>query len=217
MFIGFSAYAEEDKIYTYEYWTTATLEDVKRDVHDGVDINKFTNKYKERNVFIYAVMATKDPRIIQFLIDKGADLEIRTKGSILTPFLIAAKFAEVPEIIDVLIENGVDTKARAYDGLNALMLATLWQRNTEIITKLIESGFDVNEQSGRWNRTALMWGTDYRVEPGATNMMFLIKKHGANIDLKDDNGANAWHLIRGKDHFEGTEIYKYLQKHIKKN
>ena len=217
MFIGFSAYAERDKIYTYEYWETATLKDVKRDIHDGIDINKFNSEYKQRNIFIHAIMATKDPMIIQFLIDKGADLEIRTKRTELTPFLISARFAKVPEIVDVLIENGVDTTVvTAGSRLNALMLAARWQRNPEIITKLIEVGFDVNEKGGQWNRTPLMWAGTKFPDRGNVNMMLLIK-HGADINLKDDNGAKAWHIIRGKDYFEGTEIYKYLQKNTKKN
>ena len=217
MFIGFSAYAEYDKIYTYKYWKSATLEDVKRDIHDGIDINKFKNeKYRDRNIFIYSVMATKDPRIVQYLIDKGANLEIRTKRN-WTPLLIASAYAQTPEIIDVLIENGVDKNVvTAGHRLNALMLAAVWQRNPEIITKLIEVGFDVNERGGQWNRTPLMWaGTNDDVR-GNTNMLLLIK-HGADIDLKDDNGAKAWHLIRGKSYFEHTDIYKYLQKHTKKN
>ena len=156
MFIGFSAYAEDDKdrLFKADYWRNATLEDVSKEVEKGIDFKDFKKEWYGANVFMRASGFTKDPKIIQLLIDSGANIKEKSKQKQWTSLMFAAALNKNPDVIDVLIKNGADIEmTNGFNEETALLLAAN-RKNTIMMERLIELGANIYARN---RRGATVW------------------------------------------------------------
>ena len=86
--------------------------------------------------------AYNTPDIIQFLIDQGADMTARSKNDDFNALHVASALNPKSEVIDLLVKNGFDVNDINKDKLTPLMVASLKNRNLQIIEKLLDVGAD---------------------------------------------------------------------------
>ncbi len=74
---GLSAYAEENPFLEFDFWESATLADVKREIAKGIDVNAH-DEYGN-TVLMEAASDIQNPDIITALIKAGADAKVKDK------------------------------------------------------------------------------------------------------------------------------------------
>ena len=121
---------------SYEWWKTATVDDVKAEIKKGADVN--AKDVFDVTALMVAASGNKNPEIIRTLVELGAD--VNAKGGGMNVLMYAARYNENPEIIRTLVELGADVNAKDYDGWTALMYAARDNENPEIIRALVELG-----------------------------------------------------------------------------
>ena len=98
-----------------QWWSTATVEDVKAKMASGVDINEKETEYG-KTALIIAAPVTQDPKIVKLLIENGADVNAKTKGGMTALMYTVGWIDPNLKVIKILIENGADTEAKTTEG-----------------------------------------------------------------------------------------------------
>ena len=150
-----SAHAE-DHFLDSNWWKTATVADVQKEIKNGADVNARTED--GLTPLMLAARDNRTPEVTLALIKNGADMNARAEYGD-TPLMIAAGFNPNPEVILALIKNGADVNARAEYGFTLLMLAARDNRTPEVISALIKNGANVKAQDNN-GRTALDYAKD---------------------------------------------------------
>ncbi|MBQ7214518.1 MAG: ankyrin repeat domain-containing protein [Synergistaceae bacterium] len=83
------------------------------------------------------------PRMIEYLIKLGADVNAKDKNS-LTALMWAACRNSNPEVISVLLDARADVNAKDKDGWTALMRAAFDSSNLKVIDTLLNAGADIH-------------------------------------------------------------------------
>jgi ankyrin repeat protein len=135
---GVQAMNTENKLLDEDWWQTATLEQVKKELKTA-NIN--ARDEHGRSALHAAALFSQNPEIITTLITAGADIKAQDKSS-RSVLHFAAYNKENPEIIIALIKAGADINAQNKSGHNALHIAAKYAKNPEIITALIKAGAD---------------------------------------------------------------------------
>ena len=124
----------------YDWWKTATVDDVQREIIKNP-------KYDKKSFLTNAIMYNKNPEIIKLLLKNGTDVNAKGYHG-RTPLLYAIQYTSSIDVIRLLIEAGADVNAKDKDGNTALMKASDRLLDFSQIAKvLIESGADVNEKN----------------------------------------------------------------------
>lgn len=92
-----------DKFLNCEYWQTATIDDVKQEIANGVDVNA-QDEYGY-TVLIFASMSADKTEIIKTLVELGADVNAENMHGE-TPLMYAEENNDNPEIAKTLKELG---------------------------------------------------------------------------------------------------------------
>ena len=93
-----------------------------------------------------AARRVKDPKVIIALLKAGAKINDTSKEAPVsgrTPLLIAAESNKNPDILSTLIKAGADKRAVDENGENALMIAVLKNKSTDVINALMPQ-FNLN-------------------------------------------------------------------------
>jgi hypothetical protein len=124
---------------TRDYWETATLTSVS-------DIPDAALKPGNRNgsVLMWAAMSTDNPKILDSLVERGADINESDGMFKGTPLSAAATYTSNPEIIDELIKLGANVDQLVNNGEDALMLCARYNNNPGVCEGLIDNGADFN-------------------------------------------------------------------------
>ena len=127
------------KYSTRDYWETATLTSVS-------DIPDAALKPGNRNggVLMWASMSTNNPKILDSLVERGADINESDGMFKGTPLSAAATYTSNPEIIDELIKLGANVDQLVNNGEDALMLCARYNKNPGVCEGLIDNGADFN-------------------------------------------------------------------------
>jgi len=110
------------------------------------------------------------PRIVEALLNTGADVNLPSRESMKVTPLASAAAAKQTEIARLLIAHGANVNARAASGHIPLHEAA-GNGNVELVTLLIENGADVNARTDD-GKTPL----DFAIEYKRTEVIDLLKE-----------------------------------------
>ncbi len=161
----------------YYWWKSATIENVQKQVAENPEYNK--------EIFLeFAVKANPNPEVIKLLLEKGADINIKSNTG--ETILIMAAMNPNPEIMEMFIDKGFDVNAKDNQGYTALIMTTINSCSPKIIKMLIDAGADVNEKN-EFGDTALI-SAAWKANPEAIKLLI---DAGADVNAKNKEGETA--------------------------
>jgi palmitoyltransferase ZDHHC13/17 len=130
--------------------------------------------------------------VCKYLIDQGADVNVKGGESGATPAMWAAQRCHF-YVVHLLLDSGADPLAADGQGYNILHLATI-DGNALLLILLLHQNIpiDVPDPQGH---TSLMWA-GYKGWPALVDILL---KWGASVNASDDNGFTPlhWALVKG--------------------
>jgi len=134
---------------------------------------------------LFPACQRNEPKVIAFLIDRGADLNARDDNG-QTALFVAVEWARI-DAIEVLLANGADINAQDNKGRTPLHIAVEWAR-IDAIEVLLANGADANVQDNE-GRTPLHIAVTRML-----SMTKLLLEGGADVHIEDNQGKSALEL-----------------------
>ena len=100
------ASAASNNFLNKDWWKTATLEDVKKELKNGANVNAASDE--DTTALMHAALFNQNPEVIKTLIDEGADVNAKSKSGS-TALMQVALFNQNPELI-----KQFDTSSHGY-------------------------------------------------------------------------------------------------------
>ncbi len=181
------------------------LSEVKILIDNGANVNA-TNENGWTSLIIASEYGQSE--VAKLLLGNGANVNYENKGW--TALMIAAQ-EDQSKVAKVLLDHGANANYEDKDGWTALMIAAK-EGQSKVTKVLLENGANVDHklekkeidekealleaitgQNG-WGWTALMMA----VSEGHGEVAKVLLGCGANPDITDGLGRNAWELAKGK-------------------
>ena len=174
----------------------------------GSDINY---RDKKNRTPLMAAAEGSTPEMCQFLIDHGADLELKDENGE-TAYLYACKHSKDPKVLEVLENAGCNIYARNEEyNDTALFLAAEYNKNPEVIRHLIKKGFYVDNNDDMFRYTPLMVAAHFTK---SLDILRLMLQAAEEIDLVDKNGCTAFmHTAYHND--DDPKIFRSMYSYLK--
>lgn len=151
------------------------------------DLDKINNKDDSgATALLYASSQTHEPRLIEFLIKHGADVNARDNYA-MTALMVASSFNNNPNITKALLKHGANVQAIDNSGNTALNMAIRNGTNLDIIKILIKAGSNVNHLNHIGNIPIMLALNN---QQSLAVVKYLID-HGADLGRKDKYQHNA--------------------------
>ena len=126
--------------------------------------------------------------VVEYLIKKGAKIDIRTEKNADTPLMLAVKETVGIPIVQLLIANGADVNAKGNAGNTPLHIASMNTGETrDMIQFLVKSGADINAKANN-GETPL----HNSIKLGKNRVEVLVKL-GADVNARDSQGETPLH------------------------
>jgi ankyrin repeat protein len=159
--------------------TTADEATVPLLVKNKVDVN--IRNIRTGDTALHLAVEWKRPRIILFLLDKGATIDMTNEDGF-TPLQLAAKLDNC-EAVALLLQRGAQVEARSLSGLTALQLAA-HEGHWVAFDLLLIGGGDVNS----WNKEGeTLLHEEARKSRNVSTAAKLLAQ-GANIEARTSQG-----------------------------
>ncbi|KAL7913250.1 ankyrin repeat-containing domain protein [Trichoderma velutinum] len=144
-----------------------------------------------------------DVKMVQLLLDHGADINATGKGQLLgTAFHAACKAGNL-KIVRLLLERGADVNLQGGGYGSALYSACQWG-NLEVVRFLLENGVDVNAPVRKiMGRTGTALLTACSFWRNDEEMVHLLLDHGAHIRVPGVSSASVLRGVASSD--RGTD------------
>ncbi len=161
------------------------LADVGRGVRRKADVNKIERT--GLSPLIVAAREQDDPRVIDYLVQSGAEVE-RANFQGYTPLMFAAMYNPVVRVTQALIKCGASPERCDSFGRNAIDYAARHNSNPAVLGALL-NGRDVDTKSES-GETALMNAAQNK----NLRMVSFLLSQGADLGLRDGEGRTALHF-----------------------
>lgn len=178
------------------YCARGKLSQVGRGVRGKADVNRV--EADGQSPLICAAGEQDDPRVIKYLVEKGAAVD-KANFQGLTPLMVAAIRNPRVRIIRALLKSGADPRLTDMTGSTALILAARSNPSAAVLAALVEAAPDILNWSNASGITALMAAA----ENGRAEMVELLLKKGADPQLKDISGRRAFDYTRAHPTLRG--------------
>ena len=162
---------------------TGDIESAQVLIEGGAEVD--ANDKWDNTPMSYAIAMSDDQKLVQALIDVGADLNFKDKNG--DTLLHRAVRHGNKNLIDVFVSNGLDVNVKNKHGLTPLYYA-IYSRNAYTIDFLVKRGADVNAKA-KAGLTPLHYAATYG-DPEAIDALIAV---GADVNAKTDAGATPLH------------------------
>lgn len=143
----------------------------------------------ELKTYFFEAARTGDNVLLEKYVTSGFPVDVRTPQGYTA--LILAAYHGQKETVQKLIQLGADPCARDHRGSTALMGAT-FKGELSIAKLLLDQACSKVDDRNRQGQTAAM----YAALAGNTQLIDMLRRRGARLDLKDDAGNTAASLAR---------------------
>lgn len=160
------------------------LEMIKLLLKNGADINKLDENLN--TVLHHAATNPDNCEVIQFLIDRGVDVDAQNNKNV-TP-LFGAMFYKSLENVKCLLENGANINNEDLDGNKVVHIAVL-SGSVDILKILIKNNVDISLKNNRGFSPLY-----YAIKKRNIKMVKHLIKNGASTNNIDNRGTSAVQL-----------------------
>ncbi|WP_447640744.1 MULTISPECIES: ankyrin repeat domain-containing protein [Chitinophagaceae] len=198
--------ANSDVVYT-AINNGASFEVVKYLIEQNhIDVNTAGH---EKLSYVHAAASQGNAELLQYLITKGAKIDIETDFG-MVPIVMAASRAQTnPEIYEAFFKKGTNPKATYANGANLLLLGISNDKDLKLATYLSTKGLSLNDTDND-GKTAF----DYAVKSGDIELLKKLDtkgvKHTGNALLMATGGGGR---RMGKP--VSIDVFKYLVDDLK--
>lgn len=152
--------------------------------------------------------------VFDYLVKAGAKLDIKENNGYTA--LLHASGSRNPYYLKTLVDNGCDLNLGSSDGQFTPLMFACRSHDTEMAFYLIDAKADLDRQNHA-GQTALMIACRAELLPTVQHLI----KHGANINLRDENNMSAFDHAVGRKCQDIAQYLarleqKQLEKQIKK-
>lgn len=148
-------------------------------VKNKVDVN--VRNIKTGNTALHLAVECRRPRIILFLLDRGATIDMTNEDG-LTPLQLAAKTNNC-EAISLLLQRCAKVEARSLSGFTALQLA-VHEGHWVAFDLLLIGGSNINA----WSKHGETLLHEQAKKPTGIPIAFKLLEQGANIEARNSQG-----------------------------
>ena len=120
-------------------------------------------------------------------------------------FLDMCKTANAAELSEAITEKKANPNAKNKNGMTALMLAAMYNRDTEAVRVLLDAGAAVEAQNYRGNTALIFAAMDSTPE-----IVRLLLDRGADIETLNTSKKKAAHYAVSNKKLKGTDLLKIL-------
>lgn len=145
--------------------------------------------YATPEIDLLNAVKREDIQAVQYAIERGANVNVRVIGGILTGYtaLMFATYRGRVDIVKLLIEQGADIHATTKLGDSALFIA-ITQEHANVAKLLIEQGANVHSHN-RHGENPLMVAIN--TEKAMPEVIKSLLDHGAKVEARDKTGKTA--------------------------
>jgi len=190
----------ETDYYNFDWWETATYEDVKKELAMGMDVN---GKDADHTPLLVSAITLAADDIVELLIESGADVNEPDEQG-LTP-LMEASVKGKTAIVNLLIKKGADVNAEDENGVTALSFSTMYS-SFDVMQLLLRHGAKVNHTDHDGN-TALMYALKYGVLNYRPVIDLLISA-GTDLKIVNKDGMNAEDMAKKYNKTDVLDLLK---------
>ncbi|MBO9566406.1 MAG: ankyrin repeat domain-containing protein [Niastella sp.] len=166
---------------------------------EGNDVNKITH---DSRTYIFWAAARGNLPIVEYLIKKGAKLDLRdSHGSTVFGFASGGGAANIP-VFEALVKGGGDIKQKNQDGASLLLTGIASDKDLALTNYLISKGLSLQETDAAGN-TAF----NYAARSGNIELMKTLLQKG----VKYTDNAMIMASQGGRGGGNGLPVFQYLE------
>lgn len=168
--------------------------------------NSVTKKTHHSRSYLHWAAASGNQDIVQFLIEKGADVHFPDSYGTPIAAYAAAGGNKNTGVYDALFKAGVDPKQRYQDGATLLMLAVASDKDLKLTDYFVSKGLSLTDKDNNGATVA-----DYAARMGDRELIGKLMQRG----VKPTSNAFFFATMGSRQGTNGIDTYKYLAEMLK--